>query len=165
MLTERPLLKIAILMLFALAIVACGGEMDHSGMDHGEMGEGEMEMSGDYADLDISLSKMSDDGKFHVSLENEAEMLMINELQSWILTVQGSDMATAIEDATVTIGGGMPEHQHGFPTEPEVTGHIGDGKYQVEGVKYQMGGWWEMSFEIEAGGESDSVTFNVIVPQ
>jgi hypothetical protein len=34
----------------------------------------------------------------------------------------------------------------------------------VEGVKFNMAGWWEMSFDITADGQTDSVTFNIVLP-
>ena len=40
----------------------------------------------------------------------------------------------------------MPEHGHGFPTVPEVTEYLGDGKYLVEGLKFSMPGWWVGQF-------------------
>jgi hypothetical protein len=57
----------------------------------------------------------------------------------------------------------MPEHNHGFPTEPEITEASG-GDYLLEGVKFSMAGWWELKLDITAGDQSDTVTFNVVLP-
>ena len=43
-------------------------------------------------------------------------------------------------------------------------GTLGEGDYLVEGVKFQMSGWWEMRFEINANGVSDEVIFNIVLP-
>ena len=55
----------------------------------------------------------------------------------------------------------MPEHNHGMPTQPQVTQNLGGGDYRVEGVQFQMGGWWTITFDIDAGGVQDTVTFNL----
>jgi len=42
-----------------------------------------------------------------------------------------------------------------------VTADLGGGTYQVEGMRFQMGGWWNVTFTIEADGVQDSVTFHL----
>ena len=72
-------------------------------------------------------------------------------LHSWLLTLKTA-AGQPVEDATITIDGGMPEHGHGLPTSPAVSAHLGAGKYRVEGVKFTMSGWWELRFAITARG-------------
>jgi cytochrome c peroxidase len=57
----------------------------------------------------------------------------------------------------------MPAHNHGFPTEPRVTKHVGFGTYLIEGIKFNMAGWWEFVFDIRAGSVTDRARFNVVV--
>ena len=57
----------------------------------------------------------------------------------------------------------MPEHNHGLPTSPEMTGQLDGGRYRIEGVKFSMPGWWELKFDISAAAGSDSVTFNLVL--
>jgi hypothetical protein len=45
-----------------------------------------------------------------------------------------------IEGASISIDGGMPEHRHGLPTQPRVTRSLGEGVYEIEGVRFSMGG-------------------------
>ncbi|MCB0048163.1 MAG: FixH family protein, partial [Caldilinea sp.] len=66
-----------------------------------------------------------------------------------------------VDDAVIAVSGGMPEHNHGMPTEPQVTEALGNGDYRVEGMQFQMGGWWTITFVIDAAGQQDSVTFNL----
>lgn len=68
-----------------------------------------------------------------------------------------------IENAEISVDGGMPQHGHGLPTSPKVTEYLGDGEYRVEGLRFQMTGFWEVKFDIRAGGQSDSITFNMIL--
>jgi hypothetical protein len=42
-----------------------------------------------------------------------------------------------------------------------VTQNLGTGTYLVEGMKFQMHGWWTVTFAISAAGKSDMVTFNL----
>lgn len=66
-----------------------------------------------------------------------------------------------IERANFTIDGGMPQHGHGLPTRPRVTRSLGLGAYEIEGVRFNMGGWWEFKVTIETGTGTDTVTFNL----
>jgi len=67
----------------------------------------------------------------------------------------------AIEGAQISIDGGMPQHGHGLPTRPRVTRTLGDGLYEVEGVRFNMGGWWEFRLAIAGSRGADMVTFNL----
>ena len=66
-----------------------------------------------------------------------------------------------VDNATIQIDGGMPEHGHGLPTRPRVTRALGNGLYEIEGVRFNMGGWWEFTLAINAPSGSDVVTFNL----
>ena len=66
-----------------------------------------------------------------------------------------------IDNASISIGGGMPEHRHGLPTQPRVTRSLGEGVYEIEGVRFSMGGWWELKLAIASPAGADSVTFNL----
>jgi hypothetical protein len=57
----------------------------------------------------------------------------------------------------------MPQHGHGMPTRPEVTEELGNGDYRVEGMRFQMGGWWLIEFTIDAGDGQDTVSFNLML--
>ena len=66
-----------------------------------------------------------------------------------------------VDDATIQIDGGMPQHGHGLPTRPRVTRALGNGLYEIQGVRFNMGGWWEFKLAIDAPSGSDVVTFNL----
>ena len=55
----------------------------------------------------------------------------------------------------------MPQHGHGLPTRPRVTGEAGDGIYEIDGVRFNMGRWWEFKLSITTPSGSDVVTFNL----
>ena len=66
-----------------------------------------------------------------------------------------------VEGAKITVDGGMPEHLHGLPTQPLVRRELGRGVYVIEGLRFSMGGWWEIKLAIESPAGSDQVTFNL----
>jgi hypothetical protein len=55
----------------------------------------------------------------------------------------------------------MLVHDHGLPTLPLATQNLGDGDYLVEGMKFHMNGWWQVTLSIVSGDDSDSVTFDL----
>ena len=67
----------------------------------------------------------------------------------------------AVVGASLTIDGGMPQHGHGLPTRPRMTRVVSDGTYEVEGVRFNMGGWWEFKVTITSERGADTVTFNL----
>ena len=96
---------------------------------------------------------------FTVSLE-PAQPLRTRQLQA--VTVRLADAnGRPVENARITVDGGMPEHGHGLPTQPRVTRALGEGSYQIEGLRFNMGGWWELRLAIEAAAGTDTVTFNL----
>jgi hypothetical protein len=98
-------------------------------------------------------------GLYVARLEPDAP-LRTRRLQS--LRVVITDPAgQPVDGATITVDGGMPEHGHGLPTKPRVTRSFGNGAYAVEGVRFNMGGWWEFRLAISTAAGADSVTFNL----
>jgi hypothetical protein len=88
------------------------------------------------------------------------EPLRLRQLQTVAVRVVDAH-GHAIDDASISIAGGMPEHMHGLPTQPRVTRSLGDGVYEIQGVRFSMGGWWELKLAIESPAGADSVTFNL----
>jgi hypothetical protein len=114
------------------------------------------------SDLDTSTTRQSDQGLFKVSYTASTGTVPINQIHQWTLHVERAD-GTPVEDATIAVDGDMPQHGHGLPTRPRVTQNLGNGDYLVDGMKFQMGGWWLMDFNITAGGETDAVHFNMML--
>lgn len=69
--------------------------------------------------------------------------IRINHMHSWILHVR-SDSGEPVTGASITVEGGMPAHDHGMPTRPRVTEDLGDGDYRLDGMRFHMGGYWEI---------------------
>lgn len=82
--------------------------------------------------------------------------LEINSIHSWEVTLQDADGPLA--DATLTVEAGMPEHDHGMPTQPRVTRQIAPGRYLLEGVRFHMPGKWQLTATVEAAATARPVT-------
>jgi len=109
---------------------------------------------------DIQTVKASVHGLYRVSVRPDVTPIPVRRLQRWTLhldTINGQPVDTA----TITMDGGMPQHGHGLPTSPRVTRALGNGDHLVEGVKFNMGGWWIVRFAITSSAGTDTVTFNI----
>lgn len=109
--------------------------------------------------LDTARSKPTAGGLYVVSIEPEEEPLRQGPLHAWIATVTTPD-GQPVVGARLGVDGGMPQHGHGLPTRPQAS-DIGDGRYRIEGVRFNMSGWWEFKFDIKAAAGDDSVVFNL----
>ena len=88
------------------------------------------------------------------------EQIKLRKLQSLRVLVLDA-MGRPVENARISVDGGMPEHGHGLPTQPKVERSLGGGMYDIEGVRFSMGGWWELKLAIEAPQGADRVTLNI----
>ena len=112
--------------------------------------------------ISFSPTQTSDEKKFIVSIRPHTEPAPINRIHSWRITLTTLG-GVPVTKATFYVGGGMPEHGHGFPTRPVVSEEPTPGTYLLEGMKFSMHGRWEIKFAIQSGAESDIVTFNTMV--
>ena len=143
--------KVAVIGLAAvlatLALAACGHMMMMSGVEKpaaSEFGFG---------------PRSSVHGLYSATLD-PMQQIRVRRMQTMRVVITDQD-GEAIENADIFIDGGMPQHGHGLPTRPRVTRQLGPGTYQVEGVKFNMGGWWELKLRIDSAEGADSVTFNL----
>lgn len=111
-------------------------------------------------DLDLSRSKNTANGIYAASIAPEVEPVQQGPLHAWVLTLRTPD-GKPVEGAEVAVDGGMPQHGHGLPTSPAVAGYLGEGRYKIDGVRFNMSGWWELKFAIKAPPGEDSVVFNI----
>jgi hypothetical protein len=114
------------------------------------------------SDLDYSTAHESDQGLYRVSYTASTGTVPVNQMHQWTLHVESAD-GKPIEDAAISVEGDMPQHGHGLPTSPRVTKYLGNGDYLVDGMKFQMGGWWLMDFTITSHGQTDAVHFNMML--
>ena len=102
---------------------------------------------------------------FAISYEPDLQPLQINTMHRWVLHIE-THGGEWVEDAEVTLIGGMPDHDHGLPTVPQSTRYLGEGDYLVEGMKFHMNGRWVITITIDTitadgGGTRDTVVFEM----
>lgn len=125
--------------------------MGHSNHDHQEY---------KFALKDNAISQPSKDGKYIVSLYSNESPIPLRRIHTWTLHVEKND-GSPLENAKIYVFGGMPMHNHDFPTVPTINQYLGHGDYLVEGVKFSMKGHWEMRFTIKQNRQEDRVIFGI----
>ena len=111
-------------------------------------------------DLDYSRTRPSESCVYSATIRPQGDSIPKGKLQSWTLHLEAANGAP-VDSALVTVDGGMPQHGHGLPTRPRVTRHQGNGDHVVDGMKFNMGGWWVVKFAVQSKAGADSVTFNL----
>jgi hypothetical protein len=112
------------------------------------------------ADLDYSRTRTSEAGRYRATIHPQGDSIPQGRLQRWTLHLETA-AGMPVDSVTVTVDGGMPQHGHGLPTKPQVTRVLGNGDHLVEGMKFNMGGWWIVKFGVDAAAGRDSVVFNL----
>jgi YtkA-like protein len=110
--------------------------------------------------LDYSRTRMSEAGLYRATIHPQGDTIPKGKLHRWTLHLETAT-GTPVDSATVLVDGGMPQHGHGLPTKPVATRALGNGDRLVEGMKFNMGGWWVVKFRVNAAAGSDSLVFNL----
>ncbi|HEX7151604.1 MAG TPA: FixH family protein [Thermoanaerobaculia bacterium] len=100
--------------------------------------------------------------RYVATLEPPAQPLKPRRLLKMQVSIRDA-AGRPVDGATIEVDGGMPQHGHGLPTKPRVTKSLGDGRYEIEGLRFNMGGWWELDLAIVSPAGADHVTFNLQV--
>jgi hypothetical protein len=106
--------------------------------------------------------ELSEQGLYQIALRPAVDPIPLGQLHDWILhveTLQGAVFTPSL----LTIDGGMPQHKHGFVTDPRVTRELGKGDFLVEGVKFHMPGEWTINIRIVGPAGGDAASFKIEV--
>jgi len=101
-------------------------------------------------------------GLYEVAVSPPPASAPVNLLHRWHLRLRDAD-GEDVTGATVVVDGDMPAHGHGLPTQP-IVHELGDGRYDVEGMQFQMGGAWYVEFRIAAGAGRDAARVEFQLP-
>lgn len=93
---------------------------------------------------------------------DERQRIPINTLHQWHLLLTDLQ-GRPLENARIEFSGHMPGHVHGLPTQPQINREVAPGVYLVEGVKFQMSGWWVIDFDISHQDNQDTLRFNLLL--
>ena len=102
-------------------------------------------------------AQVTERGRYRISYASALEPIEINRIHVWVAQVMDAD-GNPVEGATISISGGMPDHDHGLPTAPRATAYLGEGRYLIEGMKFHMGGAWEVVLSIKSGPGDDALS-------
>lgn len=108
--------------------------------------------SGDQADFSVITT-----GGNRLTITSALSPLEINRMHSWRLRLTNAENAP-VANAEITLSGGMPDHDHGLPTLPVITGEPEPGIYLLEGIRFHMPGRWLLQFTMTLGDTSDSAS-------
>ena len=132
-------------------------QMDAPAKGHHQMNKHPADISKHH---DLATKKASEGAKFIVRVSSKLKPVVINKMHNWDVRVISPE-GGVIENAKIEISGGMPMHGHGLPTAPRVTEYLGKGKYLIEGLKFNMAGFWKLKLAIDSGQHQDNVTFSL----
>ena len=111
-------------------------------------------------DLDYSRTRTSAAGVYRATIEPQGDTIPKGKLHRWTLPLETAS-GGVVDSATIAVDGGMPQHGHGLPTKPRATRTLGNGDHLIEGMKFNMGGWWVVKFRVAAAQGTDSLVFNL----
>lgn len=99
-------------------------------------------------------------GLFNVSVHPRAERYLIGSYHDWIITIYDQQQRP-VENAQITVAGGMAQHGHGLPSQPLVTRYLGEGNYLIEGLLFNMAGVWTLLFSITTQLGQDQASYDL----
>ena len=82
-----------------------------------------------------------------VDIYSEIAPLDINRIHSWQLRLTDAQ-GSPVSNAQIELVGGMPEHDHGMPTQPQITDETETGSYLLEGMHFHMPGKWLLDIQL-----------------
>lgn len=150
---RRPWIRIglvAVAVPLILAAAACGHVMM---MMHGSNVQPPPEE-------EFGLGPRTSEREQYVAVLDPGEPLRPRQMRTIRAVVRDTE-GRPVDGASIQVDGGMPQHGHGLPTRPRVTRNHGGGVYEIEGVRFNMGGWWEFKLVIDGPAGPDTVTFNL----
>ena len=98
-------------------------------------------------------------GLFSPAVPDDLDLALRRSTDAHLYTVE----IAPVEAAEIAVDGGMPRHGHGLPTAPAVTRVLGEGRFLIEGMKFNMPGWWEIELHVDGRAGADTVTFNLVL--
>ncbi len=151
--------------LAAMAVVAigCDSEQPARRDDAGVAAGQQVALSKDRDDIWGFVAKAeSDAGGVHVVVHSDTLPIPVNAMHRWrVQVLRGSDEPTPFMPEALVVNGGMPSHGHGLPTQPAVSRYLGDGTFLVDGMRFNMGGEWQMIVRVLEGNRWHRAVFTI----
>ncbi|MDP6416642.1 MAG: FixH family protein [Gammaproteobacteria bacterium] len=94
-----------------------------------------------------------------VEIYSQLSPLEINRIHGWKLVIHDA-AGNPLSGAELTLTGGMPDHDHGIPTLPQLTEQADAGVYSLQGIRFHMPGKWQIILSINHAGENEPVVID-----
>jgi hypothetical protein len=78
----------------------------------------------------------------------------------WTIEIQTAS-GTHAPNASLALESWMPDDERVVAMHPRVT-ELGDGRYRVDGLRFDRHGWWNVKLAISAAAGTDSLAFNLV---
>jgi YtkA-like len=101
-------------------------------------------------------------GVYRIAIAPQPSRAPVNRLHSWQVELLDSE-GGAVTGASIAVDGDMPAHGHGLPTSP-LARELGDGRYELEGMKFQMGGAWYVELRVAGRPGVDTARVEFVLP-
>ena len=109
-----------------------------------------------------SLSEVpSHNGLYRASLVPPSDRADRSTSTTWTVRVETAAGAP-VGDATLALESWMPENDRVPAARPRVTRYMGDGRYHVEGLRFDRRGWWNVRLQVARPLATDSLAFNLV---
>ena len=108
-----------------------------------------------------AFTSISESGRFRATLTPSIRPVPIDAGHSWMLQLEalGPSPSAILE---LGLDGGMPGHNHGMPTTPEIRPGDRPGQFLIAGIRFHMAGGWELKLVLrDAAGTWDRAVFSV----
>ena len=84
--------------------------------------------------------------------------------RSLTLTVEIRTAADApVDGALLALESWMPDNESASVVRPRAIASLGGGLYRIEGLHFDVRGWWNLRLQIAAAGMTDSLAFNLVL--
>lgn len=100
------------------------------------------------------LTVASQPAGLQILMQSQLTPIPLNQMHSWIIEIKPENptlSADELRSAVISLTGGMPAHNHGLATSPQVTEYLGNGQFLLEGVRFHMVGQWTLQLQIQLG--------------
>jgi hypothetical protein len=87
---------------------------------------------------------------------------LLGDSTSWVVKVQ-TRAGRRVANARLAASTSMPELLGDSASPASTVRYLGRGLYQIDGVRMDRAGWWNMGLVIRYGASADSLAFNVII--
>jgi YtkA-like protein len=110
----------------------------------------------------VSVKVTSRKGLFSAEV-TRPNPLPVEQLHTWRLRLFNK-AHHPVTRARIKVTGDMPAHGHGLPTEPVAVSR-GRGRYELQGMMFQMPGRWYVQLQIHAAGRLDTIRIRFTIAE